>query len=74
MKWHFEKFIGDGAIYAICPKCGFYHNASVYHNGQFIIAKQYNYCPMCGEYLYVASNNIGVVWNERDIDELQKEN
>ena len=38
------------------------------------ITYQYNYCPMCGEYLYDenAENGIEITWNERDIVELYK--
>ena len=27
MTWTYEKFKGNGAIYAFCPKCGFYKGA-----------------------------------------------
>ena len=54
MKWIFEKFKGDMAVYAICPRCGFYHCASSLNPDMTTtITNQYKLCPMCGEYLYV---------------------
>ena len=75
MVWKYEKFKGDAAIYAFCPKCGFHHNTSRLVPGTFgtEISYQYNYCPKCGEYLYNDDNNVQVTWNERDIIELYKE-
>lgn len=74
MIWKYEKFKGDGAIYAFCPKCGFHHNPSRLNSETMKseITYQYNYCPMCGEYLYDenAENGIEITWNERDIVEL----
>lgn len=78
MEWHFEKFKGDSAIYAICPKCGFAHNVSyvvlpleVRINPQMI----YNFCPNCGE--EDTSNhyeeNKDVTWNKRDREEIAVE-
>ena len=29
MVWKYEKFKGDGAIYAFCPKCGFYKGKQI---------------------------------------------
>lgn len=76
MVWKYEKFKGDGAIYAFCPKCGFYHNPSRcdFGAGNFVaeVKYQYNFCPMCGEYLYDDSPELYVDWNERDIMELYK--
>jgi len=75
MVWEYEKFRGDAAIYAFCPKCKFYHNPSrmdMGENGKWTteIKYQYNYCPICGEYLYNDNKNVDVTWNERDIEEL----
>lgn len=74
MKWIFEKFKGDMAIYAQCPKCNFKHNASIFDHTEMrsSITRQYKYCPMCGEYLYDDREEINVIWNERDIVELYK--
>lgn len=74
MVWEYEKFIGNMAIYALCPKCGYYHNPSSLSrdkDGGWIqeILYQYNYCPMCGEYLYDEDgeeNGFEVTWNERN--------
>lgn len=73
MVWKYEKFKGDGAIYAFCPKCGFYHCPSSF-NPQTMkceISYQYNFCPMCGKHLYNShfKDGVNVVWNERDIFE-----
>lgn len=74
MKWHFEKFKGDMSVYAFCPKCGFSHNPSTLNRDMTTtITKQYRYCPMCGEYLYVEGEEIDVIWNQRHILELYKE-
>ena len=75
MVWKYEKFKGDAAIYAFCPKCGFHHNPSRLKPGAFEpeINYQYVYCPMCGEYLFDDSGEADVVWNERDIIELYEE-
>ncbi len=76
MTWTYEKFKGDGAIYAFCPKCGFHHNPSSFlPNSEGIhevqITYQYNYCPMCGEYLYDDDiEHATYIRNERDIEEL----
>ena len=75
MVWTYEKFKGDGAIYAFCPKCGFHHNPSRLTPESMIceeIKYQYNYCPICGEYLYDENEYFDVIWNERDIVELYK--
>lgn len=74
MVWTYEKFKDDGAIYAFCPKCNFRHNPSRFNAkiGQSSIMYQYNYCPICGEYLYddnVKENGFEVIWNERYIEE-----
>lgn len=70
MKWIFEKFQGDMAIYAICPKCGFYHNPSTLHADMTTtITNQYQFCPTCGEYLYVEGDAIDVIWNQRYVTE-----
>lgn len=78
MIWKYEKFRGDAAIYAFCPKCGFHHNPSrkgMNEDGKWAtnILYQYNYCPICGEYLYdknAVDDGYEVIWNERDIVEL----
>lgn len=75
MVWKYEKFKGDVAIYAFCPKYGFYHNPSrITKNKTFEtdVSYQYVYCPMCGEYLFDDSDNVEVIWNKRDITELYK--
>lgn len=72
MVWKHEKFKGDTAIYAFCPKCGFRHNPSKIDMKTLSseIMFQWSYCPECGEYLYNESENVEVIWNERDISEL----
>lgn len=75
MVWKYERFRGDAAIYAFCPKCNFHHNPSSLvrdEDGNFTtdIKYQYNYCPICGEYLYDDKEIVDVVWKERDIEEL----
>ena len=57
MIWQYEKFKGDSAIYAFCPKCNFRHDPSDMEKDEYgkwntVIKYQYNYCPICGEYLY----------------------
>lgn len=73
--WKYEKFKGDAAIYAFCPKCGFHHNPSRMEqdeNGRWSteIKFQYKYCPMCAEPLFDKSGEVDVIWDERDITEL----
>ena len=69
--WKYEKFKGDSAIYAFCPKCNFHYNPSRWNNKTGIeLAFQYKYCPNCGEYLFDDSENVNVIWNDRDIKEL----
>lgn len=75
MVWRYEKFKGDGAIYAFCPECGFYHSPTNFNveTMQCEVKYQYNYCPMCGVYLRnekAYTDGIDVIWNERDIEEL----
>lgn len=72
MVWKYEKFKGDLAIYAFCPKCGFHHCPSRFDSKtmESDIAYQYNYCPICGEYLYNSNPDVDVIWNERNITEL----
>lgn len=74
-KWMYERFIHDSAIYAFCPTCNFYYDASRFdaQTMKSEIAIQYNYCPMCGEYLYDDSETVDVIWKERDISELLKQ-
>ncbi len=74
MEWIYEKFKGDLCIYAFCPICKFRYNPSkVNKNLEAEIVFQYNYCPMCGEYLFSSNNKVDVIWNERDVTELYKE-
>lgn len=77
MVWKYEKFLGDGAIYAFCPNCNFHHAPSklvTREDGSMEseIQYQYNYCPICGEYLYNNDESVDVTWNERHIEELWK--
>jgi rubredoxin len=82
-KWIFEKFIGNMAIYQICPHCGYMHEAGSQKRdfdnegnvtkAEFAIASQYRYCPMCGKYLYNGSGELNVVWNERKFMDLMEE-
>lgn len=66
MKWQFEKFKDDIAIYAVCPKCGFYHSPSTLNRDMTVtITHQYKFCPMCAEYLYVEGDAIEVIVNQR---------
>lgn len=78
MVWQYEKFKGDGAVYAFCSKCNCRHNPSRKDFGTFelSISYQYNYCPIYGEYLYDADaeeNGFEVTWDQRDITELYDE-
>lgn len=78
MVWKYEKFKGDVAIYAFCPKCNFRHIPSKleFETMKAYIAYQYNYCPVCGEYLYdekAETNGFEIIWNERDIIELYQD-
>lgn len=76
MVWVYEKFKGDMAIYAFCPKCNFYHNPSRFNHESMEcdIMYQYNYCPICGEHLHDENfeSGVEVAWDERDIIELYK--
>ena len=71
MKWYFEKFKGDMAIYAFCPKCGFEHTVSYIDFDMSIKIdpdKIYNYCPICGikdETNHYEVNRHDIVWNQR---------
>ena len=77
MVWTYEKFKGDAAIYAFCPKCNFHHCPSEmsFETWESDILYQYNYCPMCAEYLYDENfvHGVEVIWKERDIMELYDE-
>lgn len=67
--WIFEKFLGCSVIYAICPKCGFFHavgSAIQEYDG----INQKRRCPKCGKYLYNNHRTVEVIWNERDIEAL----
>lgn len=73
MKWIFEKFKGNSAIYATCPKCGYTYSATTcpdFKTGEYEINIHYKYCPECGEYLYDENEEVDVAWNKRDIKEL----
>ena len=79
MKWHFEKFKGNMAVFAICPNCRFYKNISyMTANAEVRIdpSNIYHYCPNCGEKNEsdYNSENIDVVWNRRNFEELCGEN
>lgn len=75
MKWKYEKFKGDMAIYAICPKCNFHHSSSVYnpHSGESVVQNPYTFCPLCGEFLFENYEEVNVIWNERNIFKLYEE-
>lgn len=76
MVWKYEKFSRDAAIYAFCPQCGFYHCPSGFNEEMKPeIRYEYNYCPICGEYLHDENfeNGVEVIWNERKIEELYNE-
>jgi rubredoxin len=71
MKWKFEKFKDNLAIYCICPNCNFIHNTSHVRNDLSVeIVNQYHYCPMCGENLFTPEEDIDVVWNQRTLSDL----
>lgn len=71
MQWLIEKFKGDMAIYAFCPKCNFHHSVGDTMTGKVFL---YWFCPMCGEYLKIDDSNIEIDrYNERDITELYEE-
>lgn len=71
MEWKYEKFIGDGAVYATCGACGYTHCCSSWKDGGIVIDRLFLFCPMCGN---KATNTQGpdieVVWNERFPDSL----
>ena len=75
MKWKYEKFKGDMAVYAICPKCNFHHSSSVYnpHSGESVVQNPYTFCPLCGEFLFENYEEVNVIWNERNIFKLYEE-
>ena len=78
VKWTFEKFYGDAAIYAICTKCGFMHNVSHFKTGSTEIEidtdRIYNFCPTCGEEDETEYDDIiDVIWNERAVNVLYGE-
>ena len=68
MTWRYEKFKGDMAIYAICPRCNFHYCCGDFLKNQ--IVAQYTYCPMCGEYLYENTEEGNVIYNKNEIDVL----
>lgn len=73
LKWVFEKFKGDMAIYATCPNCDYTYNvtsAPDLETGEYKIDRQYKYCPECGEYLFDENEEVDVAWDERNIEEL----
>lgn len=69
MKWRFEKFKGDSAIYGICTKCNYSYEAGSYNpaTAESSGVYQYKYCPICGRRLYIKPKDgtLDVVWNER---------
>ena len=76
MEWHFEKFIGNTAVYGICPNCHF-NEAFGYlrldGSGDIKIKKVYNFCPICGKPLKPSNEEVEIVWNERDWTEWLEE-
>lgn len=71
MHWFIEKFKGDLAIYAFCPKCNFHHSIGDTITNQVFL---YWFCPMCGTYLRRKNKNIKIDrYNERDVFELYEE-
>lgn len=75
MKWKFEKFNGDGAIYAFCPNCN-YHYAAGGPNPptqEPRVDKQFPFCPGCGEFLWCEDDEIEVVKGVRHIKEIFNE-
>lgn len=69
MNWILTKYIGDGAIYAKCPECGFEYNCSVLNTKtlQISISKVYNYCPDCGAKAENSKcDSYEVIWNESE--------
>ena len=71
MDWIYEKFKGDMALYAICPRCNFTYDCGDTLHGDVKIKEQYVFCPLCGEFLY-ESEEYGVVYNERYISDLYR--
>lgn len=69
--WICEKFKGDMALYAICPRCNFTYDCGNALNGELKITNPYVFCPLCGEFLY-ESDTFDVIYNERDITDLYK--
>jgi hypothetical protein len=71
MRWRIEKFEGDMAIYAFCPKCNFHDSIGDTISNEVFL---YRYCPMCGEYLYIKDKKLEIdAYNERNVSELYKE-
>lgn len=69
LTWKYEKFIGNMAIYTLCPKCDFIYcsgRAPLHKYEKPKITNLYKYCPFCGEYLYDDTEEVEVTWNERE--------
>lgn len=76
MKWKFEKFTGDGAIYAFCPNCNYHYAAGGSNPPTWEprVDKQFPFCPGCGEFLWCEDDEIEVVKYVRNIREIVNEN
>ena len=68
MSWRYEKFKGNAAVYAICPKCNFYYSCGGF--GKSVIT--YNYCPNCGSYENDDCENVNIIWNERGMEDFER--
>lgn len=68
MSWRYEKFKGNAAVYAICPKCNFYYSCGGL--GKSVITC--NYCPNCGSYENDDCENVNIIWNERDVEDFKR--
>lgn len=58
-KWTVIKFYGDGAIYSCCENCEFIHpcyKIEDYLMTTYDLDNEYNYCPICGEYMHKYNN------------------
>lgn len=71
MIWHFEKFMKDPGVYAICPKCSYtYRIGLTLYPGKY---KVFNYCPECGLKLIdkrTKPDKYDIIWNQRNIDDI----
>lgn len=68
MTWKYEKFLGCPAIYAFCPRCGYFHAVGMDRKGDGIF--QLRRCPECGKYLYNHHKAALVIWEERTLEDL----